>query len=123
MTPAFRTAVITDAASVIGRACADHLAMDGYDLILVDADRTRLNAFADELTTRTRQSVEVVVADAGCMSQLPSIVEKIRQDESIAVLISLQRGRRRDLLMMETIRDLARRGRTASVVHASVVMF
>ena len=74
---------------MLGMACADHLANEGYDLILVDRHRDRLNAQADELTTRTRRAVEVCAADLRCAVQLSLLAEKLRQDASIALFVRI----------------------------------
>ena len=95
MTSTFRTAVVTGASSILGMACADYLANEGYDLILIDRNRGRLNAQADELTTRTRRAVEVCAADLRCVAQLSLLAEKIRQDASIALLVRIDDPRTR----------------------------
>ncbi|MGF6491968.1 short-subunit dehydrogenase [Luteibacter sp. 621] len=91
MPSAFRTAVITDAASALGMACADHLASEGYGLILVDSDRGVLNTLAETITTRTRCPVEVVSAEAGCPWDLPALAEHLRQDASVTVIVCITR--------------------------------
>ncbi|UPG92565.1 SDR family NAD(P)-dependent oxidoreductase [Luteibacter aegosomatissinici] len=85
----FRTAVITSAASGLGMACAEHLAREGYGLILVDTERNVLNTLAEALTTRTRCAVEVVAADVGCPWSLPALAEHLRLDASIAVVVCI----------------------------------
>ncbi len=82
MASTFQTAVITGATSSSGMACASHLANAGYGLILVDANRPRLNAFADAMTTRTRQAVEVVATDVDSLAQRRAFIDKLALDES-----------------------------------------
>lgn len=82
MASTFQTAVITGATSTLGVACATHLANAGYGLILVDANRPRLKAFADAMTTRTRQAVEVVPMDVDSVAQRRAFIDKLALDES-----------------------------------------
>ncbi|WP_321905626.1 SDR family NAD(P)-dependent oxidoreductase [Paraburkholderia tropica] len=89
MTASRGTAVVSGALSVIGAAYADYLAANGHDLILIDRDRASLNALAEELTTQTRRAVEVVAADRRSPSDVASIVEKIDQDASVVLVVSV----------------------------------
>jgi len=146
MASTFQTAVVTRATSTPGMACANHLANAGYGLILVDADRLRLNMLADALTTRTRQSVEVVAMDAGSATERRALIEKLAFDESIAFMVSIDDGpdgfieslpihssdhtaaappaqRSDDPLLRETLGGLAARGRALDVFRVSVILF
>ncbi|HWT36467.1 MAG TPA: hypothetical protein VN289_09300 [Paraburkholderia sp.] len=83
------TAVVRGALSIIGSAYADHLAANGYDLVLIDGHRARLNAFAQELTTRTRRAIEVVVMAGGSLPEVTAVREKIGQDASIVLVVDI----------------------------------
>jgi short-subunit dehydrogenase len=128
MSTTFLTAVVTGAASALGIACAEHLALQGYDLILIDADRHRLNALADDLTTRTRKSVEVYQADTSCPAAITALVRKIQEDESISLLVNLsdaddvkcfQDGQ----LICRAASDIRQGRRDAQLLQASIVVF
>ena len=121
------TAVVTGAVSALGTACAEYLALQGYDLILIDADRRRLNELADALTTRNRKSIEVVQADTRCPTAQAAIVRKIQEDESVSLLVSLFATGGEDLpetsLASMAARVVRHRGRDSRLVRASIVLF
>ncbi|MGF6553028.1 SDR family NAD(P)-dependent oxidoreductase [Paraburkholderia youngii] len=89
MTASRGTAVVSGVLSIIGLAYADYLATNGHDLILIDQDRASLNALAEELTTQTRRAVEVVAADRRSPSDAAMIAEKIDQDASVVLVVSV----------------------------------
>ncbi|QYY30112.1 MULTISPECIES: SDR family NAD(P)-dependent oxidoreductase [Cupriavidus] len=82
------TALVTGASSGIGAIYADRLARRGYDLILVARSRDRLSALADRLTTETRRNVEVIGADLNDRDELAVVENRLREDESIALLVN-----------------------------------
>jgi short-subunit dehydrogenase len=83
------TAVVSRALSIIGSAYADYLATNGYDLVLIDHFRPRLNALAEELTTRTRRAVEVVVVDRESAVDQAMIEAKIEEDASVVLVVNV----------------------------------
>jgi NAD(P)-dependent dehydrogenase (short-subunit alcohol dehydrogenase family) len=85
----YGTAVIAGASSILGMACANHLANEGYDLFLIDRNRHRLNVQANDLATRTQCAVEVYEADLRSPAHVLLIVEKIRQDASISLILRI----------------------------------
>jgi short-subunit dehydrogenase len=127
MPTTLHTAVVTGAASVLGVACAEYLASQGYDLILIDADRRRLNGLADALTTRNRKSIEVVQADTRCPIAQAAIVRKIQEDESVSLLVSLFATDGEELhdtsLASMAARVVRHRGRGSRLIRASIVLF
>jgi uncharacterized protein len=66
------TALITGATSGIGRAFADRLRGDGYDLVLVARDGERLARIADELG-----GAEVIVADLATVEGRTSVEARL----------------------------------------------
>lgn len=83
------TAVVSRALSIIGSAYADYLATNGYDLVLIDHFRPRLNALAEELTTRTRRAVEVVVVDRESVVDIAMVQAKIEEDASVVLVVNV----------------------------------
>jgi short-subunit dehydrogenase len=82
------TALITGASSGIGAIYAEQLAHQGYDLILVARDRSRLNALATRITTATQRMVEVLDADLAIPAQRAVVEAKLRDDASITLLVN-----------------------------------
>ncbi|WP_175832352.1 hypothetical protein [Burkholderia cepacia] len=89
------------ALSIMGSAYAEYFAANGYDLVLIDEIRSRLNAMAEELTTRFRSAVEVVVADHESALDLASIKAKVNQDASIVSVIDVTKEGSYPLLSVE----------------------
>lgn len=87
------TAVVSGALSIIGAAYADYLARKGYDLILIDQHRIRLNRMADALSTRTRRAVEVVVVQRRSPVDLAAASVQIERDASIVVVVNVANAR------------------------------
>ena len=80
-------ALVTGASSGIGRAFVERLAKDGYDVIIVARRRDRL----DDLASRVRASggsIEVMSADLTERSALVGIEDRLRNDDSLALLVN-----------------------------------
>ena len=75
-----RKAVVTGASAGIGRAFAERLSRDGYDVTIVARRRDRLEALASKLTGRDSASVEVFAADLTDPGELRALEEKIAGD-------------------------------------------
>lgn len=82
------TALITGASSGIGSTYAHRLAARGYDLVLVARATDRLDALATELRDANGVSVEVITADLTNASQLETVVERLRSEPVIDVLVN-----------------------------------
>jgi short-subunit dehydrogenase len=85
----FGTAVVSGALSMTGSAYAEYLARKGFDLMLIDRHRTRLNRLADALTTSTRRAVEVVVANRRSPVDLAAVAAQIGRDASIVLVVNV----------------------------------
>ena len=80
--------LITGASAGIGAAYADRLAHRGHDLVLVARDKARLDGLAERLRAETGVAVDVLKADLSLDLDVQSVAERLRQDESIEVLIN-----------------------------------
>lgn len=82
------TALITGASSGIGAIYADRLARRGYDLLLVARDAGRLI----ELSMRLRREYSIeatpLAADLGKPPELAAVVERLRTDSTISILVN-----------------------------------
>jgi short-subunit dehydrogenase len=81
-------AVVTGASTGVGAVYADRLARRGYDLLLVARNKTRLDAVAAKIIEDTGRTVEVLAADLTDLTQLATVEERLRTDESISLLVN-----------------------------------
>ncbi|MFB6725408.1 SDR family NAD(P)-dependent oxidoreductase [Kribbella sp. NPDC056345] len=72
------TALITGPTAGIGRAFADKLAREGYDLVLVARDEARLKEVAAEITQEYGVGCEVLAADLTDRVELARVEERFR---------------------------------------------
>ena len=83
------TALVTGPTAGIGRAFAELLASEGYDLILVSRDQSRLAALAAELGGRFGISCEVLAADLSDRSQLARVESRLADSsQPVDVLVN-----------------------------------
>jgi len=82
------TALITGASTGIGAVYADRLARRGYDLVLVARDEARLSALAERLGRETGRKVEWLKADLTAKADLALVEQRLREDESLTVLVN-----------------------------------
>jgi short-subunit dehydrogenase len=79
-------ALITGASAGIGRAFAERLARDKYDLVLVARRRHRLEAVAEQL--RADVEVDVLAADLSQPTGLAEVETRLTKDASIFLLVN-----------------------------------
>ena len=83
-----KRAVITGASSGIGKAFAERLARDGYDVVLVARRRERLESLATVLSDTWGVLVDVLPADLTNPSDLKLVEQKVRDDSSLELLVN-----------------------------------
>jgi short-subunit dehydrogenase len=76
-----KTGLVTGATAGIGRSFAEHLARDGYDLVLVARDESRLATTKDELEKRYSIAVELIPADLSTAEGVAAVATRLESDE------------------------------------------
>jgi hypothetical protein len=83
-----RRAVVTGASSGIGRAFAERLAADDYDLVVVARRADSLHALADRLRARHGVEVAVLPADLCDAAALARVEDAVRSDLRLELLVN-----------------------------------
>jgi short-subunit dehydrogenase len=86
--PTSGTALITGATAGLGYAYAEQLASRGLDIVLVARDKSRLDTAASALAEKSGRKIDVLSADLGTHEGVEAVVTRIRQDETITVLVN-----------------------------------
>ena len=82
------TVLITGASSGIGATYADRFAKRGHALVLVARDKERLESLANQLREKYSVHVDVLQADLTQVSDLETVEARLRNDDTIGVLIN-----------------------------------
>ncbi len=81
-------AVVTGASSGIGKAFAERLARDGYDLTVVARRRDRLEELARALRRDPGVGVEIVAADLGRSADVLALEGRLADDSALEMLVN-----------------------------------
>lgn len=81
------TVFITGATSGIGRAYANALAADGYDLILTGRREEQLQGLADELALRFKVTTDVFVGDLRDRDVCSAAVDRLSRCRNLVMLV------------------------------------
>jgi short-subunit dehydrogenase len=83
-----RLALVTGASAGIGRAYAERLAREAYDLILVARRRERLEELAGRLGPAHGRQVDVLAADLTESDGLAAVEERIAKEPTLDLLVN-----------------------------------
>jgi short-subunit dehydrogenase len=81
-------ALITGASAGIGRAFAERLARDGYDVVVVARRRERLDALARQLERDHGVAAQVLAADLTQPDDLRRVEQYVAQDQALDLLVN-----------------------------------
>jgi len=81
-------AFITGASAGLGRSFANKLAEYGFDLVLLARRKDRLQAMADELTSRHSIECEIIQADLADLNVIIKVANQISQIKNLDVIVN-----------------------------------
>ncbi|NTA12781.1 SDR family oxidoreductase [Agrobacterium tumefaciens] len=80
--------LITGGSTGIGATYADRFARRGHDLVLVARDVARMEAVASRLRQETGVAIDIVQADLTQLADLAKVETRLRDDDSIGILVN-----------------------------------
>jgi len=83
-----RLAVVTGASAGIGRAFAERLAREAWDLVLVARRRERLEELATELRAAHARRVDVLIVDLGSSAGVRALEARIADEPTLELLVN-----------------------------------
>src|SRR5690606_24519244 len=83
-----RLALVTGASAGIGRAFAERLARDAWDLLLVARRRDRLEALAETLRAAHGRRVDVLAVDLTDAGGVRAVEERITKEPTLELLVN-----------------------------------
>ncbi|MFM7139440.1 MAG: SDR family NAD(P)-dependent oxidoreductase, partial [Actinomycetes bacterium] len=83
-----KKALITGASAGIGLEFAFQLAEKNYDLILVSRNQQKLTQIAQDISSKYKNSNEVLVADLSTQEGIDLVINKIRSDQDIEFIVN-----------------------------------
>lgn len=83
-----KIALITGATSGIGAEFARRFASRGYDLIITGRRREKIESLADDLSQKFGIRTEVVLCELSDRNDIESLVEKVKQESGIEVVVN-----------------------------------
>lgn len=83
-----RLAVVTGASAGIGRAFAERLAREAWDLVLVARRRERLDELATKLRAAHARRIDVLTADLGSSAGVRALEARIADEPTLELLVN-----------------------------------
>lgn len=81
-------AVVTGASSGIGKAFAERLAREGYDLTIIARRRDRLEALARTIKKDTGAGVDILVVDLAKPTEVRALEKRLAEEASLEMLVN-----------------------------------
>jgi short-subunit dehydrogenase len=83
-----KIALITGATSGIGAAFAKKFASQNYDLIITGRREEKISTFADELRSKYKVNIEVIICELSNDQHLELLFERVKNLKNLAILVN-----------------------------------